>query len=272
MERVREIRSTEEEGVRPYFRMTDAQMRAKQRPEEAIFIAEGPKVVRTALERGMKPISFLIRRKMIDGAGADILAMTPETPVYTGDDGILEAVTGFKLQRSWVLSAMARPEEKTAEEVLRCARRVAVLEGIWEPSNVGAIFRTAAALGWDAILLSPDCSDPWHRRSVRVCMGAVFTVPFARTGEDGGTQMLRALGFETCGMALREDSVPPDDPSLHKAERLAVFLGNEDHGLKEATLRGCRRVIRIPMAREIDSLNVAAAAAIALWELRPGRE
>ena len=267
MERIREILSTEEEGVRPYFRLTDAQMRAKQRPGEAIFIAEGPKVVRTALERGLKPLSFLMRRKMIEGAGADILAMSPDTPVYTGDDGILEAVTGFKLQRSWVLSAMARPEEKTAEEV-----RVAVLEGIWEPSNVGAIFRTAAALGWDAILLSPDCSDPWHRRSVRVCMGAVFTVPFARTGEDSGAETLRSLGFVTCGMALREDSVSPDEPSLRKAERLAVFLGNEDHGLKEATLRGCRRVIRIPMAREIDSLNVAAAAAIALWELRPGRK
>ena len=272
MERIREILSTEEEGVRPYFRLTDAQMRAKQRPGEAIFIAEGPKVVRTALERGLKPLSFLMRRKMIEGAGADILAMSPDTPVYTGDDGILEAVTGFKLQRSWVLSAMARPEEKTAEEVLRGARRVAVLEGIWEPSNVGAIFRTAAALGWDAILLSPDCSDPWHRRSVRVCMGAVFTVPFARTGEDSGAETLRSLGFVTCGMALREDSVSPDEPSLRKAERLAVFLGNEDHGLKEATLRGCRRVIRIPMAREIASLNVAAAAAIALWELRPGRK
>ncbi len=272
MERIREIRSTEEEGVRPYFRLTDAQMRAKQRPEEAIFIAEGPKVVKTALERGLRPLSFLMRRKMIDGAGADILAMSPETPVYTGDDDILEAVTGFKLQRSWVLSAMTRPAEKTAAEVLRGARRVAVLEGIWEPSNVGAIFRTAAALGWDAILLSPDCSDPWHRRSVRVCMGSVFTVPFARTGEDSGAELLRSLGFETCGMALREDSVPPDDPSLRKVERLAVFLGNEDHGLKEATLRCCQSVIRIPMAREIDSLNVAAAAAIALWELRPGRK
>ncbi len=268
-QRVREILSTEDGGVSPYFRLTDAQMRSKQRPGEAIFIAEGPKVVTTALERGLKPISFLMRRKMIDGAGAEILGMSPDTVVYTGDDDLLESITGFRLQRSWVLSAMERPGERTAEEVLRGARRAAVLEGIWEPSNVGAIFRSAAALGWDAILLSPDCSDPWHRRSVRVCMGAVFTVPFARTGEDSGQEILHSLGFETCGMALREGSVPPDDPSLKKAERLALFLGNEDHGLKDATLDKCSRIIRIPMARSIDSLNVAAAAAIALWELRP---
>ncbi len=265
---VREITAVQEEGVRPYFRLTDAQMRSKQRPEEAIFIAEGPKVVKTALERGLRPLSFLMRRKMIEGAGKEILSMSPDTPVYTGDDDLLEEITGFRLQRSWVLSAMARPRERTAEEVLSAARRAVVLEGIWEPSNVGALFRSAAALGWDAILLSPDCSDPWHRRSVRVCMGAVFTVPFARTGEDSGQEILHRLGFETCGMALREGSIPLDDPALKRKERLAVILGNEDHGLRDGTLDKCDHIIRIPMARGIDSLNVAAAGAIALWELR----
>ena len=267
-ERVKVIRGAEDERVRLYFHLTDAQMRSKQRPEDAIFIAEGPKVVTTALERGLEPVSFLMREKMIGGAGKDILAMSPAAPVYTADDSLLEEITGFRLQRSWVLCAMKRPREKTVEEVLRGARRAAVLEGIWEPSNVGAVFRSAAALGWDAILLSPDCSDPWHRRSVRVCMGAVFTVPFARTGEDSGQEALHAMGFKTCGMALREGSVPLGDARLGNEERLAVYLGNEDRGLKDETLDRCDLILRIPMARGIDSLNVAAAAAIAFWELR----
>ena len=266
--RVTEISGAEDGRVSPYFRLTDAQLRARQRPGEAIFIAEGPKVVTTALERGLEPVSFLIRRKMIDGAGKDILAMSPETPVYTADDSLLEEITGFRLQRSWVLCAMKRPREKQPGEVLAGARRAAVLEGVWEPSNVGAIFRSAAALGWDAILLSPDCSDPWHRRSVRVCMGAVFTVPFARTAEDSGQELLHRLGFKTCGMALREGSLPLDSGVLKAQERLAVYLGNEDRGLRDETLDRCDYIVRIPMARGIDSLNVAAAAAISFWELK----
>ncbi len=268
MARITEIKTAQDDPVRAYFHLTDAQMREKQHPEDAIFIAEGPRVVSTALERGLEPLSFLMRRKMIDGAGEKLIAMSPDTPVYTADDDILEEITGFRLQRSWVLSAMKRPRERAMEEVLSGARRVAVLEGIWEPSNVGAVFRSAAALGWDAVLLSPDCADPWHRRSVRVCMGAVFTLPFARTGADSGIGTLRSLGFVACGMALREDSVALGSGCLRDAERLAVFLGNEDRGLRAETLDKCDRVIRIPMARGIDSLNVAAAAAVAFWELR----
>ena len=268
-----EIRSPDDPRTAAYFRQSDASLRSRQRPEEAMLVTEGPKVTLTALEKGLTPVSLLMRKKMIGGAGERIIAACPEgTPVYTAEDGVLEQLTGFRLQRSWVLAALKRPAPRTPEEILRGARRAAVLEGITEPSNVGAIYRSAAALGVDALLLSPDCCDPYHRRSVRVCMGAVFTVPWAWTGEDSGQALLHSMGFATAGMALTDRSVPLDDPAPAACGRLAVYLGTEDTGLRAETLEKCDFVVRIPMREGIDSLNVAAAAAVAFWQFRPKAE
>ena len=267
------LRDLSAPGAGMYYHLSDAQLRSRQEPEKGVFIAEGPKVVQAALKAGCEPLSLLMRRKFIDGLGAEIISRCGDIPVYTAEDEALSALTGFRLQRAWVLCAMRRPKEKTPEEAVRFARRVAVLEGINEPSNVGAIFRSAAALGADAILLSPNCCDPLHRRAVRVCMGAVFLVPWARTGEDEAFPLLQSLGFATVGLALREDCVPLDAPCLAERERLALYLGTEDTGLEDATIRRCDYIAKIPMARGIDSLNVAAAAAIAFWQLRadPGK-
>ena len=251
-----------------FYHLTDAQLRSRQEPEKGIFIAEGPKVVHTALDAGYTPVSLLIRRKFICSLGAGIIARCGDIPVYTADDAALETLTGFKLQRSWVLCAMRRPAPRMVGDVLQNARRVAVLEGITEPSNVGAIFRSAAALGADGILLTPTCCDPLHRRAVRVCMGAVFTVPWARTDGDLGFPALKAAGFTVVGLALRDDSLTLDDPRLPGIDRLAICLGTEDTGLTEEAISHCDHIARIPMAEGIDSLNVAAAAAVAFWQLR----
>ena len=263
-----ELEDLTQPGAGLFYHLTDAQLRSRQEPEKGMFIAEGPKVVLSALGAGCQPLSLLMRRKMIDTQGAEIIRQCGDAPVYTADDSVLAALTGFKLQRSWVLCAMRRPREKTVEEALQDARRVAVLEGITEPSNVGAIFRSAAALRADAILLSPTCCDPLHRRAVRVCMGAIFQVPWARTGADEAFPLLRRLGFTTLGLALRENCLSLEDPSLPALDRLAVFLGTEDTGLQEETIRQCDKIVKIPMAGGIDSLNVAAAAAVAFWQLR----
>ena len=252
----------------PYFHLTDAQLRSRQTPEKGLFIAEGPKVVLSALGAGCQPISLLMRRKMLTGPGAEIRALCPDVPVLTGDDDTLAALTGFRLQRSWVLCAMKRPPMGTPERVMASARRVALLEGITEPSNVGAIFRSAAALGCGGILLSPTCCDPLHRRAVRVCMGAVFQVPWAFTGADGALPMLKAAGFRVLGLALRENCLTLDDPALLAWDKIALCLGTEDTGLTEQTLDRCDDIVRIPMAAGIDSLNVAAASAVAFWQLR----
>ena len=264
------IHDTDFPGAEVYFHDSDAYLRQKQHPERALFIAEGPKVVRTALENGLRPVSMLMRQRHVDRAG-DLLAMCGDIPVYTGDDDTLAALTGFRLERSWVLCAMERPAPRSLEEVCRDARRIAVLENITEPSNVGAIFRSAAALGMDAVLLSPACADPYHRRSVRVCMGTIFRLPFAWTEEDSGMEALRELGFKTACLALQENSLELSDPRLKAEEKLALYLGTEDTGLREETIRRADYRVIIPMAREVDSLNVAAAAAVAFWELRvPG--
>ena len=262
-----EITSPDAPELRLFSGLTDAQLRNRQRPDEGIVIAEGPKVVRTALDRGLQPVAALMRRKMLDGAGADILERVGDVPVLTGSDDALAALTGFRLQRAWVLCAFRRPPERPAEDCLRGARRVAYLEGLNEPSNVGAIFRSAAALGLDALLLSPDCADPWHRRAVRVCMGAVFSLPFARIAAPEAVGRLKALDFATIGLALRDPCVDLHDPCLKAAERRALFLGTEDTGLTDDTIARMDHIARIPMARDIDSLNVAAAAAIAFWEM-----
>ena len=263
-----EIRSLSDPFPGLFYHLTDAQLRSRQEPEKGIFIAEGPKVVKTALSTGLEPLSVLIRRKFIDGAGKEILDLLGDVPIYTADDSILSEITGFRLQRSWILCAFRRPPLKSAEALLQNARRVAVLEGITEPSNIGAIFRSAAALSIDAILLSDTCCDPYHRRAVRVCMGSLFTIPFARPGSSL-FPLLKQYGFFCAGMALRDPCLSIDDPSLSSKERLAIFLGTEDTGLSEETLQLCDAVVRIPMAPGIDSLNVAAAGAIAFWQLRP---
>ncbi len=252
-----------------FYHLTDAQLRSRQETHKAVFIAEGPKVVLSALDAGMEPLSLLIRRKMIPGPGAEIIARCGDIPVYTADDEALSQLTGFRLQRAWVLCAMRRPAAREAESVLENARRVAVLEGINEPSNVGAIFRSAAALGVDGVLLTPSCSDPWHRRAVRVCMGAVFQLPWAYAEEEKLFSLLKKNRFRVLGMALRDPCRTLDDPALRRCRRLAVCLGTEDTGLTEETIRRCDDIVKIPMAAGIDSLNVAAAAAVAFWQLRP---
>lgn len=251
-----------------FYHLTDPQLRSRQEPEKGVFIAEGPKVVHAALDAGCEPLSLLMRKKFLTGLGAEIMARCGDVPVYTGEDEVLSALTGFRLQRSWVLCAMRRPAPKTPRQVIRGARRLAVLEGITEPSNVGAIFRSAAALKADGILLTPSCCDPLHRRSVRVCMGAVFQVPWARTEEDNAIPLLKEQGFSVIGLALRDRCLSLDDPALPALPRLALFLGTEDTGLTEDTIRQCDHVVKIPMAAGIDSLNVAAAAAVAFWQLR----
>lgn len=267
--RVVELTDIAQPGAGLFYHLTDAQLRSRQEPEKGIFIAEGPKVVNTALDAGYEPVSLLMRRRFTENEqGLAIIRRCGEAPVYTADDELLAGLTGFKLQRSWVLCAMRRPAPRQIGPVLERAHRVAVLEGINEPSNVGAIFRSAAALGADAILLTPTCCDPLHRRAVRVCMGAVFTVPWAWTGDDAGFSLLRGHGFSTVGMALREPCLALDDPALQAAQKLAVYLGTEDTGLSERTVSQCDHIVRIPMAPGIDSLNVAAAAAVAFWQLR----
>ena len=252
-----------------FYHLTDAQLRSRQEPEKGVFIAEGPKVVHAALDAGCVPVSLLMRKKFISGLGDAIIRRCGDAPVYTAEDEALAALTGFRLQRSWVLCAMRRPNLLSAAQVIQNKKRVAVLEGITEPSNVGAIFRSAAALGCGGILLSPTCCDPLHRRAVRVCMGSIFRVPWARIGDGEDVfRLLHGEGFTTLGLALRPDCLTLDDPSLPGLQKAAVFLGTEDTGLSDDTIRRCDRIVMIPMAEGIDSLNVAAAAAVAFWQLR----
>lgn len=264
-----EINDISAPGPGLFYHLTDAQLRSRQEPEKGVFIAEGPKVVHSALDAGCEPVSLLMRRKFLSGLGAEIISRCGDIPVYTAEDEALSALTGFRLQRSWVLCAMRRPKERAVEDVIRHARRVAFLEGITEPSNVGAIFRSAAALGTDAVLLSPTCCDPLHRRAVRVCMGSIFQVPWARTGEDNAFPLLKKEGFQILALALRDHCLSLDDPRLPGIPQMALCLGNEDTGLREQTLNQCDLIVKIPMAPGIDSLNVAAASAVAFWQLRP---
>ena len=263
-----ELPSVSAPGAQVFFNLTDAQLRNRQHPNHSLVIAEGPKVVHTALDAGLKPVSMLMRRKMIDTAGADLIRRAGDIPVYTADDDMLAALTGFRLQRAWVLCAFVRPQERSVSECLLGASRIAYLESLNEPSNVGAIFRAAAALNVDALILSPDCADPFHRRAVRVCMGSVFSLPWARCENKAVINELKENDFLTLGFALREPCVALGDESLLHREKVAVFLGTEDTGLTESTLDRMDQIVRIPMARGIDSLNVATAAAVAFWELR----
>ena len=245
-----------------YARLTQAQLRNRLEPEKGIFIAESPKVIDLALRSGCTPISFLMERKHIDGQAADLISRC-DVPVYTADRAVLASLTGYELTRG-ILCAMYRPALPAVSDICQNARRVAVLCGIVDSTNVGAIFRSAAALGMDAVLVTPDCCDPLCRRSVRVSMGTVFQTPWTVIDSIG---TLQALGFKAAAMALTDRSVSIDDAALAREEKLAIVLGNEGNGLPQSVIDACDYTIRIPMAHGVDSLNVAAAGAVAFWQL-----
>lgn len=250
-----------------YARLTEAQLRNRLEPDKGVFIAESPKVIATALDAGYEPLSLLMERRHIEGDAQPILARCGGIPVYTAERETLARLTGFELTRG-VLCAMRRPRLPSVEEVCARARRVAVLEGIVDHTNVGAIFRSAAALGIDAVLVTPTCCDPFYRRAVRVSMGTVFQVPWTYLPEDGDWQQtLHALGFQTAAMALRDDSLRIDDKRLRTVPRLAIVLGTEGDGLASNTIAACDYTVRIPMTHGVDSLNVAAASAVAFYQL-----
>ena len=256
----------------PYARLTQNQLRCRLEPEKGIFIAESPKVISRALDAGYEPVSLLMERRQITGPAAEILTRCGDAPVYTADRELLAGLTGFELTRG-VLCAFRRPAPRSAEELCKAARRVAVLEGIVDSTNVGAIFRSAAALNMDAVLINPSCCDPLCRRAVRVSMGTVFQVPWAQLGETPadwpgqGLARLRAMGFKTAAMALSDRSVPIDDEALAAEPKLAIVLGTEGDGLAHATIAACDYTVKIPMSHGVDSLNVAAASAVAFWQL-----
>lgn len=256
----------------PYARLTQNQLRNRLEPEKGIFIAESPKVIDRALDAGYKPVSLLMERKQITGPAAGILSRCGDAPVYTADREMLAELTGFELTRG-VLCAFRRPAPRPVEELCKNTRRVAVLEGIVDSTNVGAIFRSAAALNMDAVLINPSCCDPLCRRAVRVSMGTVFQVPWGQLGEtpadwpEKGMDILHSLGFKTAAMALSDRSVSIDDEQLAKEPKLAIVLGTEGDGLAAGTIASCDYTVRIPMSHGVDSLNVAAASAVAFWQL-----
>ena len=256
-----------------FARLTEAQLRNRLEPEKGVFVAESPKVIARALDAGCRPHALLMERRHIEGQGAAIIARCGDIPVYTADRELLAALTGYELTRG-VLCAMRRRPLPTVEELCTNARRVAVLESIVDPTNVGAIFRSAAALNVDAVLVTPTCCDPLYRRVVRVSMGTVFQVPWTRIGDDHtqwpqpGIGRLQKLGFKTAAMALSDNSVSIEDENLCREEKLAIILGTEGDGLSDRTIADCDYTVRIPMSHEVDSLNVAAASAVAFWQLR----
>ena len=256
----------------PYARLTQNQLRNRLEPEKGIFIAESPKVIDRALDAGYKPVSLLMERKQITGPAAGILSRCGDAPVYTADREMLAELTGFELTRG-VLCAFHRPAPRPVEELCKNARRVAVLEGIVDSTNVGAIFRSAAALNMDAVLINLPRCDPLCRRAVRVSMGTVFQVPWGQLGEtpadwpEKGMDILHSLGFKTAAMALSDRSVSIDDEQLAKEPKLAIVLGTEGDGLAAGTIASCDYTVKIPMSHGVDSLNVAAASAVAFWQL-----
>ena len=258
-----EIKSLEQPEVQVFSKLTEAQLRNRLNVEQGMFIAESPKVIRVALSAGYEPTALLCERKHISGDAADIVARCQDIPVYTGERELLSQLTGYTLTRG-VLCAMRRPQPKTVAEVCRDARRIVVIDGVVDTTNIGAIFRSAAALGIDAVLLTPTSCDPLNRRAVRVSMGSVFLVPWTWLDT---YSTLHDLGFKTAAMALTDDSISLDDPRLKAEERLAIIMGTEGDGLPLQTIAEADYVVRIPMKHQVDSLNVAAAAAVAFWEL-----
>ena len=249
-----------------YARLTEAQLLNRHCLREGLFIAESPKVISRALDAGCVPVSFLAEKRNIHGETAEVIERCGDIPVYTAEFELLTQLTGYHLTRG-MLCAMRRPALPTVEEVCRGAKRVAVLEDIMNPTNVGAIFRSAAALNMDAVLLTPACSNPLYRRSCRVSMGTVFQVPWTYMDADW-VEQLKRLGFKTAAMALEKESVSIDDPELMAEEKLAIVLGTEGDGLAAKTIAACDYTVMIPMSHGVDSLNVAAASAVAFWELR----
>lgn len=258
-----EVTSLEQEGLEVFGKLTEAQLRNVLDPEKGVFIAESPKVIRVALDAGYVPVSLLCERRHITGDAADIIARCGDIPVYTGERELLAQLTGYTLTRG-VLCAMRRPQPRSLASVLDGARRVVVIDGVVDTTNIGAIFRSAAALGIDAVLLTKNACDPLNRRAVRVSMGSVFLVPW--TWLDSYDE-LTALGFKTVAMALTDKSIALDDPVLKAEPRLAIVMGTEGDGLPKDTIARTDYVVCIPMAHGVDSLNVAAAAAVAFWEL-----
>lgn len=252
-----------------FARLTEAQLRNVKEPEKGIFIAESPKVINTALDAGCQPLALLMEQRHLEGDGAEIAARCPQIPLYTGERELLRSLTGYTLTRG-VLCAMRRPKPLPPQALLPSARRVAVLDGIMDATNVGAIFRSAAALGLDGVLLAPECCDPLNRRAVRVSMGAVLQIPWAYFGAwpRGGLELLRSAGFRAAALALSENALPIDHPDPAREPRLALVLGAEGDGLPASTVAMCDYTLRIPMARGVDSLNVSNAAAVAFWQLR----
>lgn len=259
-----EITSLDTPGVAVYHRLTDRQLRNRLHPDEGLIIVESPKVIRVALSAGLQPVSMLCERRHLDGDASDILGRVGDIPVYTGSRELLASLTGYTLTRG-VLCAMRRPEEKTVAGICGNARRIVVIDGVCDTTNIGAIFRSAAALGIDGALLTRDSCDPLNRRAVRVSMGTVFLLPWAWL--DAPLQSLHSFGFKTLAMALRHDSIALDDPRLQAEPRLAIVMGTEGDGLPVDVIDGTDYVVRIPMARGVDSLNVAAASAVAFWQL-----
>jgi len=258
------ISSLEQPGLEVYSTLTEAQLRNRLEPEKGVFIAESPKVIRVAMKAGYKPLSLLCEERHIAGDAADIIKQAGDIPVYTGERDLLAQLTGYTLTRG-VLCAMRRPLPRPVEEVCNEARRLAVINGVVDTTNIGAIFRSAAALGIDAVLLTTDSCDPLNRRAVRVSMGTVFQIPWTWISD---LSVLRSMGFRTVAMALTDKSVSIDDPVLAAEPRLAIILGTEGDGLPHSTIADADYVVRIPMYHDVDSLNVAAASAVAFWQLR----
>lgn len=266
MPNIIEITDFEAPELDVYARLTEAQLLNRFEPKKGLFIAESPKVIERALDAGCVPVSILVERNHMGSEAQAAITRCGNIPVYTADLDVLTKLTGFQLTRG-MLCAMRRPQLPKVETVIAGARRIAVLEDIMNPTNVGAIFRSAAALGMDAVLLTPACSNPLYRRSCRVSMGTVFQVPWTYLGEDW-IQTLQSLGFKTAAMALNDDSITIEDPALCREEKLAIVLGTEGDGLAASTICHCDYTVRIPMAHGVDSLNVAAASAVAFWQLR----
>ena len=245
--------------------LTEAQLRNRIEPEKGIFIAESPKVIRVALGAGYEPLAMLCEAKHIEGDAKEIIEQCPDLPIYTGERELLAQLTGYTLTRG-VLCAMRRPRPRSVEEICKEAKRITVIDGVVDTTNIGAIFRSAAALGIDAILLTPTSCDPLNRRAVRVSMGSVFLVPW--TWLEAPTYTLKQLGFRSVAMALTDKSIPLDHPRLKQEPRLAIIMGTEGDGLAHTTITEADYTVRIPMKHGVDSLNVAAASAVAFWELR----
>lgn len=266
MANIIEIQDYEAPELDVYARLTEAQLLNRFEPAKGMFIAESPKVIQRALDGGCVPVSILAERSHMNEEAMAAIERCGDVPVYTSGLDVLTKLTGFQLTRG-MLCAMRRPKPKTPAEVLANTRRVVVLERVMNPTNVGAIFRSAAALGMDAVLLTPGCSDPLYRRSARVSMGTVFQIPWTYLGENW-MEELHQLGFKSAALALRDDSYSIDAPELRNTEKLAVVLGSEGDGLAADTIAQCDYTVKIPMYHDVDSLNVAAASAVAFWELR----